>query len=78
MAVHVPKKEPFLDAKGYVSERWLRFFDNLNEALDTKKLDDLATPDDNTDLNATAARHGLLPKLSGNGAQSLRGDGTWA
>jgi len=27
------------------------------------KLDDLGTPDDNTDLNASASRHGLLPKL---------------
>ena len=41
------------------------------------KLDDLATPDDNTDLNASASRHGLLPKLSGSSGDVLRGDGTW-
>lgn len=42
------------------------------------KLDDLGTPDDNTDLNATTSRHGLLPKLPGNTGVYLRGDGTWA
>ena len=42
------------------------------------KLDDFATPDDNTDLNATSACHGLLPKLSNNTRQFMRGDGTWA
>lgn len=41
------------------------------------KLDDLATPDDNTDLDASSLRHGLLPKLSNNARQFLRGDGTW-
>lgn len=42
------------------------------------KLDDLGTPDDNTDLNATTARHGLLPKLGGGTANFLRADGTWS
>lgn len=42
------------------------------------KLDDLATPDDNTDLNATTLRHGLLPKLGGGTTNYLRADGTWA
>jgi len=42
------------------------------------KLDDFATPDDNTDLNATSAYHGLLPKLSNNARQFFRGDGTYA
>lgn len=45
---------------------------------DAVKLDDLAAPDDNTDLNATTGHHGLLMKLSGNTAQYLRGDGTFA
>lgn len=44
---------------------------------DPLKLDDVAEPDDNTDLNATASAHGLLPKLSGDSDDSLRGDGTW-
>jgi hypothetical protein len=41
------------------------------------KLDDLGVPDDNTDLNATTARHGLLPKLDGDVEHVLRGDGTF-
>lgn len=45
---------------------------------DAIKLDDFATPDDNTDLNATTGRHGLLPKLGGGTANYLRADGTWA
>ena len=32
---------------------------------------------DITDLDATAAAHGLLPKLSGDASDTLRGDGTW-
>lgn len=42
------------------------------------KLDDLATPDDNTDLNASSTRHGLLPKLSNVVTEFLTGTGTWA
>ena len=42
------------------------------------KLDDFATPDDNTDLNATITYHGLLPKLGGGTTNYLRADGTWA
>ena len=45
---------------------------------DPIKLDDLNPPDDNTDLNASVATHGLCPKLSGNFEESLRGDGSWA
>jgi hypothetical protein len=45
---------------------------------DAIKLDDLATPDDNTDLNATTGRHGLLPKLGGGTTNFLRADGTWS
>lgn len=45
---------------------------------DPIKLDDLATPDDNTDLNASVSRHGLLLKLTGSTSTYLRADGTWA
>ena len=45
---------------------------------DAIKLDDLATPDDNTDLDATTTEHGLLPKLSGSTTDYLRGDGVFA
>lgn len=41
------------------------------------KLDDFGTPDDNTDLDATTGRHGLLPKLGGGSTNFLRADGTW-
>ena len=49
----------------------------VEDIAKTTKLDDLATPDDNTDLDATSGRHGLLPKLSGSNLQALLGDGTW-
>lgn len=42
------------------------------------KLDDLSTPDDNTDLDSTTLRHGLLPKLGGGTTNFLRADGTWS
>lgn len=42
------------------------------------KLDDAATPDDNTDLNASALRHGLLQRLDGSTDNFQRGDGVWA
>jgi len=42
------------------------------------KLDDLAAPDDNTDLNATAAAHGLLPKLSNVVTEFLNGTGAFS
>jgi len=45
---------------------------------DAIKLDDLAAPDDNTDLDATSSAHGLLPKLSGSASDVLAGDGTWS
>lgn len=45
---------------------------------DAIKLDDLAAPDDNTDLDATVSAHGLLPKLGGGTTNFLRADGTWA
>lgn len=45
---------------------------------DPIKLDDLAAPEDNTDLNADISKHGLLPKLGGGTSNFLRADGTWA
>jgi hypothetical protein len=44
---------------------------------DAIKLDDLAAPDDNMDLNASTSSHGLLLKLSGNATDVLLGNGTW-
>lgn len=45
---------------------------------DSIKLDDLASPDDNTDLNATTGAHGLCPKLGGGTINFFRADGSWA
>jgi hypothetical protein len=45
---------------------------------DPIKLDDLAAPDDNTDLNASTGAHGLLRKLSGTSTEFLNGGGSWA
>jgi hypothetical protein len=45
---------------------------------DPLKLDDLAAPDDNTDLNSSTSAHGLLRKLDGSTTNFLRGDGSWA
>ena len=47
-------------------------------ALTTRKLDDMGTPDDNTDLNSSTSNHGLLLKLGGGTSNFLRADGTWA
>jgi len=46
--------------------------------LDAIKLDDLASPDDNTDLNVSTSAHGLCPKLPNNSNQFLNGVGSWA
>jgi hypothetical protein len=43
---------------------------------DAIKIDDLAAGDDNTDLNASTSKHGLMQKYP-NTAQALKGDGTW-
>ena len=45
---------------------------------DSIKLDEFATPDDNTNLDATTSEHGLLKKLSGNASEFLNGAGNWA
>jgi len=42
------------------------------------KLDDLALPDDNTDLDVSLLRHGLVPKAPNITGQFLRSDGIWA
>ncbi len=50
---------------------------HLSAGGDSIKLDDLAAPEDNTDLNATTLLHGLLLKLGGGTTNFLRADGTW-
>jgi hypothetical protein len=50
---------------------------HLSGGSDAIKLDDLAAPDDTTDLNVSISRHGLLPKLSGVGTDYFGGDGLY-
>lgn len=45
---------------------------------DAIKLDDLAAPDDNTDLDVSVSAHGLCPKFPNNATTFFRGDGTYA
>jgi len=45
---------------------------------DTIKLDELAAPTDNTDLDASTSTHGLLPKLSNVSTEYLNGVGAWS
>jgi hypothetical protein len=44
---------------------------------DAIKLDDLAVPDDNTDLDVSSSAHGLVPKATGDGRYSLGAAGLW-
>ncbi|GAH78782.1 unnamed protein product, partial [marine sediment metagenome] len=46
-------------------------------AAKTVKLDDFATPDDNTDLDFSTLKHGLVPKGT-NVGDYLKDNGTWA
>ena len=46
--------------------------------VDSLKLDDLAAPDDNTDLDASTSAHGLMQKYPGGTTNFLREDGTFA
>lgn len=41
------------------------------------RIDDLVQGEDNTDLDSSTTRHGLLPKLAGGTTKYLRADGTW-
>jgi hypothetical protein len=57
-------------------------FSDINGTLTASQalavpLDTFGAPTDVTTLNATAAHHGLLPKLDGNPASRLGGDGLW-
>lgn len=45
---------------------------------DSIKLDNLAAPDDNTDLNASTGAHGLLKKLDNDASHYMDGTGAWS
>jgi hypothetical protein len=45
---------------------------------DPIQLDDLAAPDDNTDLDVSTSAHGLCPKAPNDSSQFLDGTGAWS
>jgi len=51
---------------------------HLAAGSDVIKLDDLAAPDDTTDLDALITRHGLCPKLPNDVLKYLDGLGAWS
>lgn len=51
---------------------------HLSAGGDAIKLDDLAAPDDNTDLDASTTKHGLMKKFPGGTTTFLRADGSFA
>ena len=74
-------------ADGTVTNAELQYINSLSSnaqtQLDAKltsstKIDDLTAGDDNTDLDSSTSRHGLLLKLGGGTTNFLRADGAWA
>ena len=65
------------DGQGVVNVPWSDTDTDTTYTASDFKLDDLATPDDNTDLDFSTTRHGLVPKGTNTG-DFLKDDGTWA
>ena len=65
---------------GFITPSALEFHavNHQSGGSDPIKLDDLAAPDDNTDLNASISAHGLLPKLSNVATEFLNGTGAFS
>ena len=55
-----------------------RFWTYIMGKLSTYRIDDLMEGEDNTDLDTSASRHGLCPKLPNDTTKFLRGDGAFA
>lgn len=49
-----------------------------NPTVDAVKLDDAAAPDDNTDLNVSITKHGLVPKAPNDSTKFLDGTGAFS
>lgn len=64
--------------KNYTVEETGHATKHQSGGADAIQLDNLAAPDDNTDLNATASAHGLLPKLDNVSTNFLNGTGAWS
>jgi len=65
------------DAPADAHHPQLHAAEHLLAGGDAIKLDDLAAPDDNTDLDFSTTKHGLVPKGTDAG-NFLKDDGTWA
>lgn len=63
---------------GIVASQTVHHTTHESGGSDAIKLDDLAAPDDNTDLDASTSKHGLLKKLPGDTTTFLRADGSFA
>ena len=84
-ATYTPKKTTFASLKASIRSYLATVFANVIHAdnhkaagADSIRIDEFAVPTDNTNLNATTGRHGLLPKLGGGTTNFLRADGSWA
>ena len=62
----------------YTIENTVHASKHVSGGSDSIKLDDLAAPDDNTDLDASITAHGLLKKLSNSSTEFMNGVGNWA
>jgi len=62
--------------QGVVNVPWTDTDTDTTYSAGDFKLDDLGTPDDNTDLDFSTTRHGLVPKGTDTGA-FLKDDGSW-
>ena len=60
---------------GGIDEINLEDLSGMPADVKTLKLDDLATPDNNTDLDVSIAKHGLTPKLPNDATKYLNGTG---
>ena len=69
---------PTANARVFTRSIFQTVWTDWKQMLDADtKLDNLAVPDDNTDLDASTSKHGLLKKLGGGTANFLRADGSW-
>ncbi|MFW9874250.1 MAG: hypothetical protein ACFFG0_14185 [Candidatus Thorarchaeota archaeon] len=55
----------------------MKLLNTIGISPNSTKLDNLSSPDDNTDLNVSTSAHGLCPKLDNNASHYLNGQGGW-
>lgn len=77
LASHSTKAHSELTGIGS-SDHHVRYADSeAVAAAKTVKLDDFTAPDDNTDLNVSTSRHGLVPKAPNDATKFLNGQGNY-